>query len=76
MNKQEIIHDIESLFPVDSDFTGTAIAGEGLLIEAIKRHNWRDLPEDILNEYHKLCIELDKHQYYHRPDIYKPYKKD
>lgn len=63
MDKQRIIQDIEALFPIDSDFPGTNKTGEQALIEAIKRHNWRDLPENILSEYRELCIAVDNHHY-------------
>lgn len=46
---------IESLYPIDSDFSNTNAIGETLLMEAIRRHDWRKLPAEILQEYRTLC---------------------
>ena len=55
MNRDEKIRDIENLYPADSSYTGTREVGRKLLFEAIAQ-SWRFLPDEILNNYHELCV--------------------
>ena len=54
-NKQKTIKNIEQLFPIDSEFEATNKLGEKLLIETIKKLNWRNLPIDFLIKYSEKC---------------------
>jgi hypothetical protein len=62
--KENIIKDIESLFPADSDYPDTAAIGEELLQLAMQRagFNWRQLPIQVLQEYRSLCISKENDQ--------------
>lgn len=60
---EDVIRNIESLFPVDSGFDDTNAVGERLLEQAKRNCNyeidWRDLPDNVLREYERLCIAED-----------------
>lgn len=58
-NKTALIQEIESLFPIDSEFKEVNIVGEQLLIEAVKDLDWRNLPDDILWLWREKCIQRD-----------------
>lgn len=64
--KETIIRNIENLFPIDSEFPETNAVGFKLLAEAKYnvgyKDNWRDLPENVLREYERLCIAEDNRQ--------------
>lgn len=62
MDKQNLIDNIETLFPIDSSFPDTAAVGERLLIEAVKESDWRDLPADILALYAAKCEREENRQ--------------
>jgi hypothetical protein len=56
----DIIADIDSLFPADSQYPNTQATGQHLL-EMAKRNvgyydDWRNLPENVIREYHGLCV--------------------
>lgn len=55
-NREQIIQEIEYLFPADSKYPSTREVGEGLLQRAIWS-KWRSLPDEILLEYLRLCRE-------------------
>lgn len=56
MTKDKIIKDIESYYPIDSEYPETNLIGQKLLIMAIQqtKFNWRDLPENVLKKYREL----------------------
>ena len=58
MTREEVIQEIDDLYPTDSEFPETNKIGLELLEQA-KRNcsNWRDLPDNILFEYRRLCRE-------------------
>lgn len=62
MNRSEAISNIESLFPIDSEYPDTNEVGKKLLMQAIECIGWRKLNDDILNEYAKLCIDEENRQ--------------
>lgn len=49
------------LYPADSRYSDTAETGRRLLLKAMENtgFNWRDLPEDVLQEYAVLCEQED-----------------
>ena len=56
MKREEAIRHIEALYPVDSQYTGTAKIGRNLLREAEENvAGWRSLPDEVLIEYARLC---------------------
>jgi hypothetical protein len=55
MDKQDFIHTIKALYPIDSQFQDTSEVGKKLLIEAIEESDWRDLPVEILSLYAAKC---------------------
>jgi len=58
--KNDAINTIDALHPIDSRFSSTNKIGEKILIEAIKKFNWRDLPDGILHMYSALCLEEER----------------
>ena len=58
MDRETIIKEIEESYPADSEFTGIADLGQRLLLKALYKH-WRQLPDEILAEYHGLCVDDD-----------------
>jgi hypothetical protein len=62
MNKKQAISYIESLFPIDSEYSNTNAVGKLLLFEAIENVGWRKLSDEILVEYAQLCIDEDARQ--------------
>ncbi len=62
MTREDLISDIEGLFPIDSSFESTNDVGERLLLEAIRESDWRDLPTDILALYRAKCVSEDNRQ--------------
>jgi len=64
MNQRErAISNISALYPADSEFEKSREIGIQLLEEA-KRNttNWRNLPDETLFEYERLCIEENRKQ--------------
>ena len=59
MTREEAIQEIDALFPADSDYIETNKIGIKLLEQA-KRNNWRNLPDETLFEYARLCQEEDR----------------
>ena len=61
MTREEAISNINSLYPVDSDYKDTAEVGRKLLNQAKKDtgFDWRDLPDRTLIRYAELCIHRD-----------------
>lgn len=65
-SNENVIRNIESLFPIDSCFEDTNAIGELLLRQAKNNlnytDNWRLLPENVLREYERLCINEEMRQ--------------
>ena len=57
MSKEEMIQEIEGLYPIDCNYIDTCTVGEMLLLKAIRTTNfdWREFPENVLLEYLQLC---------------------
>jgi len=53
MRKEDIINDIDALYPIDCQYEDTNKIGKLLIIKAIEnvKFNWRDLPIEVLQEY-------------------------
>ena len=63
MTREEAIEEIDALYPVDSDYIETNKIGIKLLEQAKRNtNNWRDLSDEILFEYARLCQEEDRRQ--------------
>ena len=63
IKRDGIIQEIEQLFPVDSCYTATKEIGQRLLDQAKRNtENWRNLPEEILREYWRLCRNEENKQ--------------
>lgn len=56
MEKQDIIRDIEALYPIDSGYEDTSKIGEQLLLGAIRETDWRELPIEVLIKYRQQCL--------------------
>jgi hypothetical protein len=59
MQKEKLIKSIELLYPIDSDHLQTAAVGRQLLGEIVKKR-WRELSEDLLQEYLKDCNKYEE----------------
>ena len=62
MTREQAIIDIDNLFPTDSDFPATNAIGKQLLQQAIENvygDDWRELPDEVIYEYRRLCIRKD-----------------
>ena len=61
MTREQVIREIEALFPADSIYEETAAIGQQLLEQAKRRaEDWRNLPDAVLFEYMRLCREADR----------------
>ncbi len=61
--RERAISTISALFPADSEYEKTREIGIRLMEEAKRRtNNWRNLPDETLFEYERLCIEEDERQ--------------
>lgn len=58
MSKDKIIQNIEGLYPTDCEYSNTNTIGKVLLLTALKnsKFDWRELPENVLLEYERLCL--------------------
>lgn len=61
MNKEEIVRQIEGLFPADTVYPDTKRKGQELLMEAIFE-NWREFPLSVLITYKVLCEREEQRQ--------------
>jgi len=60
MNREQAISNIESLYPIDSQYEATREMGEKLLAQAKREcEGWRNLPDAILFRYAELCMQQD-----------------
>lgn len=55
--REENIKIIEELYPADSEYAQASQIGTSLLLEAIARIGWRELPTSIITEYAELCLK-------------------
>ena len=63
MTREQSIQEIEGLFPADSECPKTRAKGIELLGHAKRNtHDWRDIPDETLFEYARLCREEDHRQ--------------
>jgi hypothetical protein len=63
MDKEKAIQIIESLFPADSKYPAARETGLRLLEQAKQNVlNWRDLANEVLFEYARLCEKEEKRQ--------------
>jgi hypothetical protein len=62
-SRNQIIEEIEGLFPTDSPYPNTNEIGKILLLQAIEEKGWRTLPIEILERYRQLCVDEDIKQY-------------
>lgn len=60
--RDNLIKTIDNLFSIDSEFEDTNQIGKDLLMQAIEQIGWRTLPDDILEEYARLCVNKDNEQ--------------
>ncbi len=56
---EQIISNINGLYPIDSEYPDTNEVGKRLLMQAIEQWNWRELPDELLKIYEQLCIAED-----------------
>jgi hypothetical protein len=63
MTRDQAIQEIEGLFPADSQYPRSREKGIELLKQAKQNtDNWRNLPNDVLLEYARLCREEERRQ--------------
>lgn len=66
MTREESVSQIQGLFPADSQYSDTKERVQSLLAQA-KRNvgfndSWYNLPDHVLIEYAKLCIQEENRQ--------------
>ena len=66
MEREEAIQTIEGLYPADHDSIAGLI-GKGLIVQAkintnFHDYSWRDLPDNVLKEYARLCQQKDNQE--------------
>jgi hypothetical protein len=63
MTREQAIQEIEGLFPADSQYPKSREKGIELLEQAKRNTNdWRNLPDETLFEYARLCREEEHRQ--------------
>jgi len=63
MTREGAIATIEALFPADSQYPRTRQKGIELLEQAKRNvEDWRNLPDEILFEYARLCVREERRQ--------------
>lgn len=63
-NWQELLQEIESLYPANSKDPDIRETGKRLLFEAIA-DCWENLPHEILIRYHSLCVKEEQKGAHH-----------
>jgi hypothetical protein len=62
MTREQAIQEIEGLFPADSQYPKSREKGIELLEQAKRNtNNWRNLPDETLFEYARLCRLTNRH---------------